>query len=260
MSVAWLFWSVAGGDMLVLLVLAADAVLNPHGQFAGLVVVMFLAAILLLGMVMVGVALIRRPAAYWIGLALVIWPPVYWAAQYFGQWATTPSESSLAAGHGYFPGVPERALADAIVAGDAAKVAALASAAKLDTVGWDRMTFMRLALDDGHADPGVVVALLKAGANPEQDQQYLFGSMNDGSGATSGAMITGERKAAAGGDRGRGGSEPAGSGGESTVPHRAAVARGAGGDAGARGQHGDREQGWQDGADVGGDAVALAGG
>jgi len=106
MSVAWLFWSVAGGDMLVLLVLAADAVLNPHGQFAGLVVVMFLAAILLLGMVMVGVALIRRPAAYWIGLALVIWPPVYWAAQYCGQWATTPSESSLAAGHGYFPGCP----------------------------------------------------------------------------------------------------------------------------------------------------------
>jgi len=194
MSVAWLFWSVAGGDMLVLLVLAADAVLNPHGQFAGLVVVMFLAAILLLGMVMVGVALIRRPAAYWIGLALVIWPPVYWAAQYFGQWATTPSESSLAAGHGYFPGAPERALADAIVAGDAAKVAALASAAKLDTVGWDRMTFMRLALDDGHADAGVVVALLKAGANPEQDQQYLFGSMNDGSGATSGAMITGRNE------------------------------------------------------------------
>ncbi|HYX01107.1 MAG TPA: hypothetical protein VE963_03405, partial [Reyranella sp.] len=194
MSVAWLFWSVAGGDMLVLLVLAADAVLNPHGQFAGLVVVMFLAAILLLGMVMVGVALIRRPAAYWIGLALVIWPPVYWAAQYFGQWATTPSESSLAAGHGYFPGAPERALADAIVAGDAEKVAALASAAKLDTVGWDRMTFMRLALDDGHADAGVVVALLKAGANPEQDQQYLFGSMNDGSGATSGAMITGRNE------------------------------------------------------------------
>jgi hypothetical protein len=48
------------------------------------------------------------------------------------------------------------------------------------------MTFIRLALDDGHADPGAVVALLKAGANPEQGQQYLFGSMNDGSGATSG--------------------------------------------------------------------------
>jgi hypothetical protein len=56
------------------------------------------------------------------------------------------------------------------------------------------MTFMRLALDDGHADPGVVAALLKAGASPEQDQQYLFGSINDGSGATSGAMITGKNE------------------------------------------------------------------
>lgn len=192
MSVAWLFWIVAGGDMLVLLSLAADTMINPHGQFAGLVFVMFLGMIVLLGVVMLGMALIRRPVAYGIGLALVIWPPVYWAVQYVGQWAATPSESSLAAGHGYFSGASERALADAIVARDAAKVAALAPAANLDTVGWDGMTFMRLALDDGHADPGVVVALLKAGANPEQDQQYLFGSMNDGSGATSGAMITGK--------------------------------------------------------------------
>ena len=53
---------------------------------------------------------------------------------------------------------------------------------------------MRFALDDGHADPGVLVALLKAGANPEQDQQYLLGSINDGSGATSGAMITGKKE------------------------------------------------------------------
>jgi hypothetical protein len=192
--VARLFWIIAGGDMLVLLALAVDSAVNPSGQFAGLVLVAFLAMIVLVGAIMVGVALIRRPMAYGVGLALVIWPPVYWTGQYFTQWATTPSASSLAAGHGYFPGAPERALADAIVAGDAAKVPALAPAAKLDAVGWDRMTFMRLALDEGHADPGVVAALLKAGASPEQDQQYLFGSVNDGSGATSGAMITGRNE------------------------------------------------------------------
>lgn len=191
---ARLFWIVAGVDMLVLLALAADTVVDPHGQFAGLVLAMFVIGILLLGVIMVGVALIRRPVAYWIGLALVVWPPVYWAAAYVGPWVMTPAESSLAAGHGYFEGAPERALADAIVAGDATKVAALAPAANLDTVGWDRMTFMRLALDDRHANPAVVVALLKAGADPEQDQQYLFGSMNDGSQATSGAMITGKNE------------------------------------------------------------------
>jgi len=76
MSVARLFWIVAGIDLLMLLALAADAALNPHGQFAGLLVMTLLAMIVLLGVVSLGVALIRRPAAYWIGLALVIGPPV----------------------------------------------------------------------------------------------------------------------------------------------------------------------------------------
>jgi hypothetical protein len=84
MTVARLFWLVAGIDLLILVALAADAAINPHGQFAGLLVVMLLAMIALLGVVALGVALIRRPAAYWIGLALVIWPPVYWAVRNFG--------------------------------------------------------------------------------------------------------------------------------------------------------------------------------
>ena len=95
---ARLFWIVAGAGMLVLLALAADTVVNPHGQFAGLVFAMFLAGLLLLGVIMVGVALIRRPVAYWIGLALVIWPPVYWAVAFVGPWVMTPAESSLPPG------------------------------------------------------------------------------------------------------------------------------------------------------------------
>lgn len=84
MSVARLFWIVAGIDLLMLLALTADAAINPHGQFAGLLVVMLLAMIVLLGVVMLAVALIRRPVAYWIGLVLVIGPPVYWVVRYFG--------------------------------------------------------------------------------------------------------------------------------------------------------------------------------
>jgi len=52
------------------------------------------------------------------------------------------------------------------------------------------MTFMRLALLNGHADPDVVMALLRAGANPDQGRQMLLGSINDGASANSGAMIT----------------------------------------------------------------------
>ncbi len=111
---------------------------------------------------------------------------------------TTPSSEALEAGHGYFTGAAERALADAIVVGDGAKVASLAPAANLNARGRDDMTFMRLALENGHAQPEVVVALLKAGIDPDQGPAaYLFGSMNDGSGATSGAMITGQNEPSA---------------------------------------------------------------
>lgn len=85
MGLRRMFWIVAGGDMLVLLALAADTAISPHGQFAGLALAMLLAMILLLGVIMAGVALIRRPVAYGIGLALVIAPPLYWAVQYLGQ-------------------------------------------------------------------------------------------------------------------------------------------------------------------------------
>ncbi len=81
MSLARLFWIVAAVDMVVVLALAADTAMNPHGQFAGLLAAIYLAMALLVGVVMVAVALIRRPVAHGIGLALVIGPPVYWAAR-----------------------------------------------------------------------------------------------------------------------------------------------------------------------------------
>ncbi len=189
-----LFWAASGIGMAALVVMFTSTVLQPHGQFAGLLALLLLAMIVLLGAVMAAVALIRRPAAYWVGLALVAWPPAYYAMQYLTELAQTPGAAALAAGHGFFDGAAEGALADAIVAGDAAKVAALAPAARLDAVGWEGMTFMRLALDQGHAVPEVVVALLKAGADPDQDNRYLFGSFTDGEAAGSGAMITGHNE------------------------------------------------------------------
>jgi len=140
--------------------------------------------------VMAVVALIRKPVAYGIGLALAVMPPLSYAAQIVGDFLTTPSEEAREAGSGYFTAPADRALANAIVAGDAAKVPSLLQAANPNAVGWNGMTFMRLALLDGHANPDVVAALLRAGANPDQDQQMMFGSVNDGAEADSGAMIT----------------------------------------------------------------------
>jgi hypothetical protein len=189
-----LFWIIASGDLLFLLATLLDAWTHPSGEFAGLAVFVLLVITGLAGLIVGVVALIRKPVAYAIGLALMAWPPLLYGIQFITEFVTTPSNEAREAGHGYFTSAADRALADAIVAGDSVKVASLAPAANLNARGWDDMTFMRLALENGHAQPAVVVALLKAGIDPDQDQQYLFGSMNDGSGATSGAMITGQNE------------------------------------------------------------------
>ena len=51
--------------------------------------------------------------------------------------------------------------------------------------------FVRLALENRHAKPDVVTALLRAGMDQEPDQRYLFGSINDWlEAAASRAVIT----------------------------------------------------------------------
>ena len=131
----------------------------------------------LLGEIMGVVALIRNAVAYAIGLALLLAPPLFYGTYVttvLTVFVVTPSAEALKASHGFTQSA-DRALADAIVARDAAKVASLAPAAHLNEVGWNSMTFMHLALTDGGADPGVVTALLRAGTDPDQD--HLFGSV-----------------------------------------------------------------------------------
>lgn len=136
---------------------------------------LLLLSIGLLGAAMTAVTMTRKPAAHGIGLALAIALPLLYANLYpLGR--ATPSDEALRAGHGYFRRAADRALADAIVAGDGAKAVSLIGAVNPNTVSWQDMTFMHLALDRGHADvdPDVVAALLKAGADPDQDDSLLF--------------------------------------------------------------------------------------
>jgi ankyrin repeat protein len=194
MSLPRFFWIVACGDVALALALLLKIATGPVSRYDWLVELLLLAFVVLVGAVMGVVALIRKPVAYGIGLALAAVPPLGYAAQIVGDFLTTPSEEAREAGRGYCTAPADRALANAIVAGDAAKVASLLQAANPNAVGWNGMTFMRLALLDGHANPDVVAALLRAGANPDQGQQMLFGSVNDGSEADSGAMITGKNE------------------------------------------------------------------
>jgi hypothetical protein len=185
---ARLFWIVACADALLVLAALAKVLSGSPSRYDVLVALILLAILGLVGVIAGVVALIRRGVAYGIGLALLAASPLMFGAQYAIDLATSPSASALQAGHGYFTRPADRALADAIVARDGAKVASLAPAANTNAIGWDNMTFMRLALKNGDADPDIVAALLRAGASPEQDSQLLFGFMTE-SDADVGVMI-----------------------------------------------------------------------
>ena len=174
---AILFWIAACCSLLLLLVPAADEWNHPRGEFSGLAVVVMLALAVPLVVIVLVVALIRKPVAYGIGLVLVSLPLVSFVTEQARDAAArmaAPSEADLNAGRGYFKDAADRALAEAIVAGDAAKVAALAPAAHLDAVGWDKMTFMELALRNDPPNRDVLAALLRAGIDPDQDSSNLW--------------------------------------------------------------------------------------
>jgi hypothetical protein len=80
-GVALAFWIVACGDVLLFLIWLWQVENSPGGQFTGLVVFFLLVLLGMAGVIMVIVALIRRPAAYAVGLALLVVPPLWWGAQ-----------------------------------------------------------------------------------------------------------------------------------------------------------------------------------
>ena len=128
-------------------------------------------------MVIAIVAAIRNPIAYGVGLALVSMPAVWYvsmSAKDLAQRAAAPSIVDQESGRGYFSTPADRALAEAIVAGDVAKVASLAPAANLNAEGWGGMTFMRLALENGHANHDVLAILLRNRIDPDQDASLLY--------------------------------------------------------------------------------------
>lgn len=172
-----LFWIVACASLLLFLIPAEEEWSHPDGEFAGLAVIVLLVLTVPLIVIIGVVALIRKPVAYWVGIMLLALPLVLYASRYaMDEIAilTAPSEADLNAGRGYFHDPADRALAEAIVAGDAAKVAALAPAAHLNAAGWDNMSFMGLALQTDPPNQEVLAALLTAGLDPDQNSSDLW--------------------------------------------------------------------------------------
>jgi ankyrin repeat protein len=171
------FWIAACGDILLVLLPALDEWNHPHGEFAGLAVFGLLAIALCLLLVAGAVALLRRPWAYACGLVLVAIPAAWFVlnqAELLAIDLLAPNTDDLDAGRGYFTAPADRSLAEAIVAGDPAKVAALAPAANLNAKGFDDMTFMQMALEHDQPGHAVLAALLKAGIDSDQNSSNLW--------------------------------------------------------------------------------------
>lgn len=171
------FWIAACANILLVLIPALDEWNHPHGEFSGLAALSLLAIALCLVVCAAIVAVIRKPMAYKVGLVLVCLPALLYASLKVEDLvlrAAAPSIEDQEAGRGYFKTQAERELADAIIAGDVAKVGSLAPAANLNTEGWGGMTFMRLALENGHANHAVLAILLRHGIDPDQDSSALY--------------------------------------------------------------------------------------
>jgi len=174
-ALARIFWIVLWIDVVSGFPVLISLKIAPVPQYDLSDAVLLLVCISLLGFAMMLVALTRKPIAHGIGLALAIALPLLYGNLYpLGR--ATPGAEALQVGHGYFRRAADRALADAIVAGDGPKAVSLVPEVNPNTVSWKDMTFMRLALERGHADvdPDIVAALLKAGADPDQDNHLLF--------------------------------------------------------------------------------------
>jgi hypothetical protein len=172
---ARLFWIVSWIDILIGLPVVMSLKVAPVPQYGLSDASLLLVFIGILGGTMTVIARTRSLVAHGIGLALAIALPLLYGNLYPLDRAT-PGAEALRAGHGYFRRAADRALADAIVAGGGAKAVSLVPAVNPNTISWKDMTFMRLALERGHADvdPDVVAALLKAGADPGQDSNLLI--------------------------------------------------------------------------------------
>lgn len=172
------FWIVADLEALGFAVWFVNFAVTPAGsQYDNIIALVFFAFACVLAAIMVIFALVPNRVVHGIALVLVTAPPLLIGAEILWARVMAPSAEALEAGHGYFKRPAERTLADAVVAGDARKVAGLAPAANTNVIGVYGMTFLRLALEQGHAKPDVVAALLRAGADPDQDNQVLLGSM-----------------------------------------------------------------------------------
>ena len=162
-GLATVFWIAASLNLLFIAGWVLDFVQgNARGQADGLIFLFLIGVVVLLGGLMVVFARVYNPVFRGLALVVVAIPLLHRGVVFAKNQAETlasPSRASLLAGHGYFQSPADCALADAIVAGDARKVAELAPAANLKAVGFDGMTFLKLALHEQTAtSPDVSVA------------------------------------------------------------------------------------------------------
>jgi hypothetical protein len=120
--VATTFWIVVSIESFLFLGWFVNfAVIVARSEFDNLAALALFMTACVLGVIILTFALVRNCVVGGIALVLAVAPPLFFGAQFGGLYVTAPSNEALEAGHGYFTRPADRALADAVVAGEAGK-------------------------------------------------------------------------------------------------------------------------------------------
>lgn len=171
-----LFWSIVALDALLLSALLLAMLRDPRpsdgGREMGIIFSILLPAAILGGAVLLFL-LAESSVAHMVALVIAAGPGLLLTGVRMREAWIGHRIREFNSGRGYFPRAPHRALAAAVVAGDAATIPELAKGVDLDRVGERGMTLVGLALHhlagDSASDAtrlAVLGNLLAAGANP----------------------------------------------------------------------------------------------
>ncbi len=174
------FWLVVTADGMLLVILALLAMAaEPSSRLRyawDVTRTLFLLPSVLLAAAVVMHLRATSPSIRWLALLLAASPWVVVAARKLRDKVDDALYKDAQGRMRYFKDGPMRQIADAVIAGDEATVAAIAKSVDLNQRGYTGMTLVTLALshrtEDARKRVGALRALLAAGANPNLGSRY----------------------------------------------------------------------------------------
>jgi len=177
----WVLRGLAALEAAALLTALLQYGLDPPGASGsgGPQMALFFFVLVPLGVLSVAICLLvfgrNSRIATAMAAAIILAPAAALAYWGIDDWLVARRVAELETGRGYFTGQPARELGAAIVRRDVPTVRRLAAGTDVNAPGRIGTTFLKLALRQQDFDLATVEALLKAGADPNEDGAWPVG-------------------------------------------------------------------------------------